>query len=252
MTIRAKYPGKCRKCGQMILAGAIIEWEKRAGAAHVECPAGTASHPGPANAIKISGGSGYGCQGWSAGDVVRNPYHGNAHYGVLAECRIPEYLYVLTSGSRYYREEGMSFGVGDDRGYTYHATCRPATDGEAAPLVTARVAREANNTRIAELREFYLNFGGEYPEGTDNIPEGDMVPIGKGQNLYGGGAWFVIGPEKIWYVRNNGADGDDWSRNNVRTGGAGAIGKYRPYSDALRDEILRLTGYDLAGEKANR
>jgi hypothetical protein len=28
----------------------------------------------------------------------------------------------------------------------------------------------------------------------------------------------------VWYVQNNGADGDDWSANNVRTGGAGAIG----------------------------
>jgi hypothetical protein len=44
------------------------------------------------------------------------------------------------------------------------------------------------------------------------------------QNIYGGGDWFVIGEDCIWYVRNNGMDGDNWSYNNVRTGGAGAIG----------------------------
>ena len=47
---------------------------------------------------------------------------------------------------------------------------------------------------------------------------------GKGFNIYGGGAQYVITAEYIWHVRNNGMDGDDWSRNNIHTGGAGAIG----------------------------
>lgn len=38
MTIRAKFAGTCRKCGQPIAIGETIEWEKGRGASHVECP----------------------------------------------------------------------------------------------------------------------------------------------------------------------------------------------------------------------
>lgn len=60
------------------------------------------------------------------------------------------------------------------------------------------------------------------------------------ENLYGGGEWWVIQPEWIWHIRNNGADGDNWSRNNVYTGGAGAIGHRVPYSDELAAQIRGL------------
>jgi hypothetical protein len=35
--------------------------------------------------------------------------------------------------------------------------------------------------------------------------------------------YFHITNEFLYIVQNNGADGDDWSRNNYPTGGAGAI-----------------------------
>ncbi len=60
------------------------------------------------------------------------------------------------------------------------------------------------------------------------------------QDLYGGGGWFVVGPEGIWRVENNGRDGDNWSANNVRTGGAGAIGYRVPFDQALADELHAL------------
>jgi hypothetical protein len=44
----------------------------------------------------------------------------------------------------------------------------------------------------------------------------------------------------IWHVLNNGRDGDDWSSNNVRTGGAGGIGRRLPYSAELDAEIREL------------
>jgi ribosomal protein S14 len=40
MTITAKYPGRCKKCGGQISAGEQIEWEKSSGASHIKCPAG--------------------------------------------------------------------------------------------------------------------------------------------------------------------------------------------------------------------
>ncbi len=76
------------------------------------------------------------------------------------------------------------------------------------------------------------------------MPEGDNSPIGERlfdtQNIYGGGDWFVAGPEYLWYVVNNGMDGDNWSYNNVRTGGAGAIGYRVPATSPLAEEIRRL------------
>lgn len=59
-------------------------------------------------------------------------------------------------------------------------------------------------------------------------------------DLHGGGAWFVIEPEAIWLVENNGADGDDWSLNNVHTGGAGAIGWRVPEDREVAQRIREL------------
>lgn len=187
--------------------------------------------------IKISDGSGYGCKGWVDGQVLRHKKHG--------------LITVIKSGSRYFREDGMSFGVGDERGYVYWAECRTSTDLEAIPVLEKEAKAEADRQRIENLKIFCADFveKADRPGGRDNLPEGETIPIGKGQTIYGGGKWFVIGTELIWYVVNNGADGDDWSYNNVSTGGAGAVGRTLPYSDNLKAEILRLTGYDLEGEK---
>ena len=50
----------------------------------------------------------------------------------------------------------------------------------------------------------------------------------------------MISSSEVWFVLNNGADGDDWSANNVQTGGAGAIGWVVPNRDGLGDKILSL------------
>lgn len=44
-----------------------------------------------------------------------------------------------------------------------------------------------------------------------------------GPTIYGTGEWLHNTPDALYYVINNGADGDDWLRNNYPTGGAGAI-----------------------------
>jgi hypothetical protein len=73
-----------------------------------------------------------------------------------------------------------------------------------------------------------------FVEGTGHRPPGDQIWIDKNSIGYGGGTWVVIEPGEnyFWYVRNN--DGDDWSRNNVQTGGAGAIGYRLPMTDEAR------------------
>lgn len=49
------------------------------------------------------------------------------------------------------------------------------------------------------------------------------IPGWDGPNIYGGGKWLHIKDNDLYIVYNNGHDGDDWSRNNYGTGGAGAI-----------------------------
>lgn len=60
------------------------------------------------------------------------------------------------------------------------------------------------------------------------------------ENPWGGGEWWVIQPEWVWYVRNNGFDGDNWSANNIETGGAGAVGVRVPFSEELAAKIRSL------------
>lgn len=225
MTIISKYNGYCKKCGGKITAGEKIEWSREGGSRHLECQAkAAAKREADPNEIRLHGGSGYGCHGWTVGQVVRTKDKG---------------IVVITSSTkRYYREDGLSFGVGDDQGYLYRATARPATEEEAAPVRAAEAAKAEKKAAKSRLAEIARQI-----EDTGDAPE--EQPVGARamdtQNVYGGGSWWHLDdPSGIWYVRNNGTDGDDWRHNNVRTGGAGAIGRRIPRDEALIDEIRSL------------
>lgn len=67
-------------------------------------------------------------------------------------------------------------------------------------------------------------------------PQGETIQDPRSpQNAYGGGQWWIIEQNRILIVRNNGMDGDDWSWNNIKTGGAGAVGR----EFAKTDELVR-------------
>ena len=126
---------------------------------------------------------------------------------------------------------------GSKGAYAYY---REATPEEAVALAERELqAAEAKArgmetaSRIAAARES-IQHGGR-PTGETTMPDGEVLH--DTFTVYGGGDRFVIAPDWIWYVRNNGMDGDDWSQNNIRTGGAGAIGWRVPYSDELARQI---------------
>jgi hypothetical protein len=230
MTIIAKYSGKCRKCGGPINPGDKINWDKSTRLTeHVECPEQTEA----TKTYSLGGGSGYGCNGWTKGQIVRaDKYDRERGY--------PEWLYVLSASRQYYREDGMSFGVGDERGYYYTATCREATPEEAAPYITKRevaLKAKAARARLEEIKR-EIRKRGTMPSASDDNAQGKRVF--DTQTIYGGGDWLVINDAEIWYVENNGMDGDDWSRNNVVTGGAGAIGWMIPRDEMLVTELREL------------
>ena len=284
MTIIAKYPGKCKKCGGRINVGDKIEWTKGEGAAHVECPANPEPYrPEPRKMVsrfdstcvecglkikagediyylkgkgawhvdcsqakeeerkerqaapyRVSVGEGYGGSPFTPGQVIEAPEY-------LQEKGI-EYLTVITTTETYFAYDGMSFGVGDESGYLYQADCREATPEEAAPLKEKKRAAEEKRKAAAELEEIKATIknDGERPGG-DNIVDGEVVcEQGHHLKIYGGGTWFVIEKDGIWYIENNGGDGDNWELNNVRTGGAGAIGWRVPFDETLAGRLRKI------------
>lgn len=97
-------------------------------------------------------------------------------------------------------------------------------------------AQAAHHSAISDVREQIITMG-EIPDGHQTV---DGLVLLNSRNIYGGGEWFVITESHIWYIRNNGMDGDNWSANNVLTGGAGAIGWRVPYSQELAETLIAL------------
>ena len=170
----------------------------------------------PKSKYVIQRGSGYGGKPFYEGQIIKN----NKDKIDKGE---PKYLYVEKALKYHIKEDGLSFGVGDDSGFLYTAYCREAKPEEAQELIREEhdyMNRNSANKRLKEII-FDIKKHGNVPKNAD--PKGKtyiVEPI----TLYGGGSWIVINNDDLWFVENNGADGDDWSLNNVSTGGAGAIG----------------------------
>lgn len=131
----------------------------------------------------------------------------------------------------YPREVEEALGITGDR--TVAGQREAAKRRRDDPALARRRAIVQRVKEIAhEIRET-----GERPEGM-NDPAGDR--LFDTQDIYGGGDWFVLGPEYLWYVQNNGMDGDNWSYNNVRTGGAGGIGHRVSATSPLAAELHQL------------
>ncbi|MGE3551171.1 MAG: hypothetical protein AB7I29_14880 [Geobacter sp.] len=124
---------------------------------------------------------------------------------------------------------------GESAKYFYYRT---ATDDEIAKLEAKEQASRDRRQAEQELDRIAAKIKekGEYQ--TTEQPEGERIEHdGKQNEIYGGGRWFVVGKQHIWHVTNNGMDGDNWGNNNVRTGGAGAIGYRVPHTEALESAI---------------
>lgn len=136
-----------------------------------------------------------------------------------------------THGSHLLGHEG-------ERGcYCYY---RMATADEIVALERAERA-EADRIAIEQARQAEIESIRQEIQQNGECPAGQHRPVGERfcstGNLHGSGSWFVVGHDGIWFIQNNGMDGDDWSRNNIITGGAGAIGWRVPYSEALAHRI---------------
>jgi hypothetical protein len=182
---------------------------------------------------------------------MRRLYPGSQIPALDVPLRLWDKVVVFTGYGRSFQisEEHPSVAgshlLGYEGDYGCYCYYREATADEIAGLeaseAQAQATREAAQAKKQALQEIraLIMAEGEQPIG-NNTPEGERVH--DSQDIYGGGDWFVIGPEYIWYVKNNGRDGDDWAYNNVRTGGAGAIGWRVDYRQELADKLQSLEG----------
>ena len=134
----------------------------------------------------------------------------------------------------------LSGREGDMACYCYY---REATDTEKAAFkkdeaetISAEEKEAAKEKRFFEVKNAIIS-AGEIPEGMHQV-EGEVLV--NSMTAYGTGSCFVITDAHIWYIQNNGMDGDAWERNNVRTSGAGAIGWRVTFSQELADKIKKI------------
>lgn len=162
-----------------------------------------------------------------------------------------EFMVVTDVKSVFYREDGLSFGLPDDTGWMHTITAKPAEDETAIQSIKDREQQELTvaqaRTRRKELAKMFRDRGDFPTTETDLRREDRLVLSGRNSVAYGGGNWFVITPSHIWFVQNNGGDGDNWGSNNVVTGGAGAMGWRMPRTDELVGELQQLDA--LIGER---
>lgn len=213
--MKSRYPGICATTGKRYPAGTEIEKGPYGWQIAGSKPQDRTVHAGE---TRVARGEGYGGTPYREGEIFLEPHSNRYHV-------------VRVAWSEYFREDGLSFGVGDDSGHIYYAVCRLATPEEYMPIWEAEQKAFEERCRRADIRdEFERQFritDGEYVPSAEQMQlSGEWVKVGDGFNIYGGGEEILIDADgrHIWRVKNNGMDGDDWSRNNVRTGGAGAIG----------------------------
>lgn len=140
---------------------------------------------------------------------------------------------VFTDRGKRFRidENEASFGNPHLLGYEGSFGCycyfRPATEAETAAVDEKdriRTEQTAARKRAAEIGDRIQSEGERPTPPADGLIRIDGDRLLDTADAYGGGDCFDITDDSIWYVRNNGMDGDCWGHNNIRTGGAGAIG----------------------------
>lgn len=230
--IRARYPGTCAVTGRRYDAGALIE-RTPDGWARADAVAREAAGQAALATIHLQRGSGeVGGEPYEVGRTIRADWYeeGERKAGIVT---------ILSCGQRYYRDDGMSFGVMDESGYVYYASARPATEEESRPLLAAEAAAKTRREARARLEAIVrrIHNEGTYPAQIERRPAGETFALHRDPSapLYGGGTWLVIDAAggHIWSLLGNGADGDDWSRNNLPS----TIACFLPYTAELADEI---------------
>lgn len=142
-----------------------------------------------------------------------------------------------------------------DLGYEVQFYSRPISAANEEHLAAARdsyrAARKAEQQARAERTSYLRGLTqrlaehfkkGDYPEACSEVEGAPRLLLlgATGPTIYGAGEWYHLTKSHLWWVRNNGADGDDWSRNNYGTGGAGAIALRTPLTPELETLLAEI------------
>ncbi|MGH3693223.1 MAG: hypothetical protein ACRDRX_04355 [Pseudonocardiaceae bacterium] len=115
---------------------------------------------------------------------------------------------VLRAWSRYYPEEGLSFGAAEDAGHVYSAEVRAASTEESSPVLEGE-SRERRLTELARIaRSARLPGPDEEMGDLLALPQVQITPLVQLAVDETAGT--------VWVLEYNGADGDDWSLSNYR------------------------------------
>ncbi len=154
---------------------------------------------------------------------------------------------------KYYEEDTMSLGYMIDGGWIICAKCDTYAVTEEEKRRFEEKEKRYEERRVIERKisekekeihdavynlVHYIRNNGDYPEGRGIQVEG--IVIYDSFDIYGGGQRIVVDGVTVWGIQNNGGDGDDWSYNNIRTGGAGAIGYKMQINDTCKEFIEKI------------
>ena len=129
----------------------------------------------------------------------------------------------------YYRESDCEVYGYEPAHYKVRALDITETDEgqELLAQATAKAeAARAEQAKIAAMKKAAKEEG----EAITLDSNGEQVIVPEGEvildtfDAYGSGERIIRTATHIWYVVNNGRDGDSWKRNAVRTAGVGAYG----------------------------
>ena len=121
-------------------------------------------------------------------------------------------------------------------------------DGKSA-LDNARKAEEAAKAEQNKIQEVksalssirdIIEKKNNYVKKGD-IPSKDSVILYDTFNMYGSGERIVLDGDYVWYIRNNGMDGDAWDQNNYSTGGAGAVAYKVKRTELIDDKLKQIS-----------
>ncbi|MEV0733993.1 hypothetical protein [Polymorphospora sp. NPDC050346] len=234
---RNQRPGPCHKCGQQIKPGDGILVNRYQVRHDGDCPPYPGGYIGPTWTI------GYGVpapfhpiptSGYRLGEVRRAEvflYREQVPetapgFRRISDVRVSAIMTVIGEYQPTYSrdEDGDSPCddlIGED-GWYYSAVVRPATDDEAAPLLAAE-ARAAHREDLEQRRQALLAWRYRpVPDAT--LPaEPDLtgtvrVPHRPSRSRSEEEIRVDEPAGVVWTLEYNGADGDDWSRNNHRGG----------------------------------
>lgn len=235
--IVARYPDECPHCHGNV-AGQLVWWAQGLQPFHVECPAEPRPMPQWPSASRPAASR-------PAAAPTRPQVQTNRKAGHCSSCG---HLVPVGQG-RLWHCAGSSSSCWehwDSEDGAWHVAHLDEAKCETL-RAEAEKARAEKATVAAEKQDLRRELIAAITAG--ELPSRDECPVVEGERLastfdvYGGGDMFVVGETYIWYVRNNGMDGDDWSRNNAAMAegyGPSVIAWRVAYSDELAAKVRRL------------